>query len=103
MDWLLPITGYSFCDVWTLAHLAFWVFVGSSLWGLRVNKWVALASCLALAFGWEVFEEFVAFRLWPDRWLDPESWWNSWISDPLTCFVGVLSIWYLLDNRPRRQ
>jgi hypothetical protein len=100
--WLLPITGYSFFDVWTLPHLAFWVFMGSSLWGLKVNKWVALFSCLLFAFGWEVFEELVAFRLWPDRWLDPESWWNSWISDPLTCVIGVLGIWYLLDNRPRR-
>jgi len=103
MGWILPITGYSFFDVWTLAHLAFWTFVGSSLWGLKINKWVALFWCMLLAFLWEGFEEFYAFRLWPDKWLDPESWWNSWISDPLTCVVGLLGVWYLLDHRPRRR
>ena len=28
-----------------------------------------------------------------------ESWWNSWVSDPLTCVLGVLLIWTLLDRR----
>jgi len=94
-------TGYSFIDVWTLVHTAFWIFMGSCLWGLKVNKWVALASCLTVAFLWEVFEEFVAYKQWPDHWLDIESWWNSWLSDPLTCLVGVSLIWWLLDHRRR--
>jgi hypothetical protein len=102
MSWLGFKTGYSFFDVWSLVHLAFWVFIGSCLWGLRINKWAALASCFVVSLVWELFEHFVAFRSWPDHWLDPESWWNSFLSDPLTCVVGVLGIWWLLDHRPRR-
>lgn len=96
------MTGYSFFDVWTLVHTAFWIFVGSCLWGLKANKWIALASCFVVSLLWEVFEHFVAFPLWPDKWLDPESWWNSWLSDPLTCVVGVALIWWALDHRMRR-
>ena len=103
MSWLLPITGYSFFDVWTMAHLGFWIFVGSTMWGLKVNRWVALASCLLIALGWEFFEAFVAFRIWPQHWLDPESWWNAWVSDPLTCLVGVWGMYWALDHRRRSR
>jgi len=102
MNWLLPVTGYSFFDVWTLAHLAFWVFVGSSLWALKSNRWVALISCWAASYAWEIFEHFMAPQF-PSIWKDPESWWNAWLSDPLTCVVGILSIWWLLDNRRRKD
>lgn len=103
MCWFCCTTGYSFCDVWSLVHLTFWIFIGSCLWGLKANKWISVISCFAVSLLWEVFEEFVAFRLWPDHWLDPESWWNAWFCDPLTCLVGVLGIWWLLDHRPRRK
>lgn len=103
MNWFCCTTGYSFLDVWTLVHTAFWVFIGSCLWGLKINKWEAFSSCFVLSLLWEVFEYFVAFPKWPDHWLDPESWWNALLSDPLTCFVGVLTIWWLLDHRKRRQ
>ena len=97
MKWLVGCTGYSFLDVWTLVHLAFWIFVGSSLWAFKVNRWWALLACMGAAYLWEVFEHFIAFRKWPDHWQAPESWWNSLISDPLTCFVGVIGIYYLID------
>lgn len=103
MSWFCCTTGADFLDVWTLAHLAFWIFVGSSLWGLKANKWIALGSCVAVAFLWEVFEYFIAFRCWPTHWLDPESWHNSLLSDPLTAVIGVLGMWWLLDHRSRRK
>lgn len=100
MNKFIGITGYSFFDVWAIVHLAFWVFVGSTLWAFHINKWVAFWSCLVVAYAWEVFEHFMA-PLYPNIWKDPESWWNSWLSDPLMCVIGVLGIWWLLDHRIR--
>ena len=95
-------TGYAFFDVWALVHLAFWVFVGSTLWALKTNRWAASLSCWAVSYGWEIFEHFMAPR-YPEIWKDPESWYNSWVSDPLMCVIGVLGIWWLLDHRPRKN
>ena len=103
MNWLLPITGYSFFDAWTLVHLCFWVFMGSCLWSFKLKCWAALVISVALAFAWEAFEYFYAFPKWPDKWLDPESWWNSLLSDPLTALAGVMLIYWLLDNRRRSR
>lgn len=94
------LTGYSFFDVWSIVHLAFWIFVGSTLWALHVNRWWALASSLIAALMWEVFEHFMV-PLHPEIWKDPESWRNAWLSDPLMCVVGVLGIWWLLERRKR--
>jgi hypothetical protein len=102
MDWLLPITGYSFFDVWTLVHLAFWIFVGSTLWAFHLTKWVSLACCLTVAFAWEIVENVMA-PLHPEIWKDSESLWNAWISDPLTTVVGVLGIYWLLNRRKRAR
>jgi len=98
MNRFIGKTGYSFLDVWTLPHLGFWVFIGSSLWALGANRWWALLGCMVAAYGWEAFEHFIAFKRWPDRWKKPESWWNSLISDPLTTVTGVLGIYWLLDK-----
>jgi hypothetical protein len=95
------ITGITFLDVWTLPHLGFWIMTGSTIWALRVNKWWGFISCMTIAMAWELFEK-VAEHRWPERWQDPESWINSWISDPLTCVVGYFGIWWLLDHRKRR-
>lgn len=103
MDYVCCTTGYSAFDVWALVHSAFWVFVGSCLWALKIDKVKATIACLLVALAWEAFEGLVAFRLWPRLWLDPESWWNSWLSDPLTCLIGVISIYWILENRPRRM
>lgn len=91
-------TGYAFFDVWAIVHLAFWVFVGSTLWALHANKQWALAGSLGVSFVWEIIEHFMA-PAHPEVWKDMESWWNSWLSDPLMCVVGVLGIWWLLDHR----
>lgn len=102
MSHLWPIlTGVTLIDVWTLPHLGFWIFTGSTIWAFRLHKWLSFGICLGLAFSWEVFEKF-AEHLWPDRWQDPESFINSWISDPLTCVIGFLGVWYLLDKRRRK-
>lgn len=102
MQWLIGKTGYSLIDVWSLAHLGFWIFVGSTLWAVRVNRVFAVLCCLSVAVSWEIFERF-AEKLWPKIWLSPESWWNAWASDILTCFVGVLGMYLMLDRWGGRQ
>jgi len=82
------MTGVSLFDYWTLAHLGFWVFVGSTIAALKWQRELSLAGCMGLALGWEIFERF-AERGWPHLWEHPESFVNAWISDPLTCLVGV--------------
>lgn len=98
MDWLWPIkTGRTIIDVWTIVHVCFWVYFGSITWSFQWNRWYSMLGCLALAFGWEAFERIMEPKK-PDIWLTPESWANAYVSDPLTCIVGVLFIWYALDN-----
>jgi hypothetical protein len=97
MRWLIGPTGRAFFDVWSIAHFAFWVFIGSALWGLRVPRLYMLLACLAVAYAWEVFERFAEPR-WPQLWLNPESWRNSWLSDPLMCILGLLFMWHALDH-----
>lgn len=127
MDWLYGKTGFSLLDVWALVHFCFWVFAGSCVWALdKKIRWgymrlLCFFGCLALALIWEGLEAFLAPRfptLWGDwftyercKYLGSctpyhpgcsfESWWNSWVSDPLTCVLGVLLIWTLLDRRPK--
>lgn len=93
MSWLWGHTGYSFLDYWTLAHLSFWFVVGSTLAALRVKQGFALLASLSAAFSWEIFERF-AERAWPTIWMSPESWWNAWISDPLTCVLATTVAFY---------
>jgi hypothetical protein len=88
MNWLIGHTGHSFLDYWTLAHLAFWFVVGSTCAAVKVKQGFALLAGLSGAISWEIFEQF-ASRAWPTVWLSPESWWNSWVSDPLTCVVAM--------------
>lgn len=100
MNWLWPIsTGKSAVDVWTIFHLAFWIYMGSNFWSF--NTWIdrprAMLIGLVLAYLWEIFERY-AERKWPHMWLTPESWYNAYVSDPLTCVVGMLFAWYALDN-----
>lgn len=102
MQWIFGKTGYSFIDVWSLAHLGFWVFVGSTFWALRASLTLALVCCMSAAFAWEIFEYF-AQRKWTHIWLTPESWWNSWVSDPLTCLVGVAGMYLLLNRHGGRS
>ena len=94
------ITGQSLIDIWTLVHLCFWIVVGSTLWAFKAPKLKSVVVCWLISLAWEVFEVF-AFKLWPDKWQDPESWYNSFISDPLTSIIGVLLIWWALDHRQR--
>jgi len=89
--------GKSFLDYWTLAHLSFWFVYGSTVCALKVKRPFGLLAGLSIALSWEIFERF-AERLWPTVWLSPESWWNAWISDPLTCVVAFLVASYGFDK-----
>lgn len=102
MDWFIGATGRSFFDVWTVAHFGFWLFICSTLWAFHLNKWVALGCCTSLALVWEGFERY-AERRWTDIWFNPESWWNAWLSDPLTAVIGVLGMYWLLDRYGKRR
>ena len=98
MNWFWPIrTGRTFFDVWTIFHLSFWLFFGSCSWAARhyIDKPHALLIGLTMAYGWEIFERY-AERKWPNIWLNPESPLNSYVSDPLTCLVGILFAWWAL-------
>ena len=95
---LWPIrTGITVIDYWTIAHLSFWWFIGSTLAAFRINRTLALVCCMLVAYGWELFE-FFAERRWPTVWQTPESWVNSLISDPLTCLIAVLTAYYGFEH-----
>ena len=127
MDVIYGHSGFSFFDVWSLVHFCFWVFVASVIWAQgkkSTNLWwrpVSLVSCVVLAYTWELAESYLAPR-YPTHWADwftyrgstwiavcpqyaegchYESWWNSWISDPLTALVAVLLVFVLLDHRKK--
>jgi len=98
------VTGKSLFEVWSIAHLAFWIFVGSVIWPVWAKDWpwwphrvLTVLVCLVAAFAWEVFEKYAEVR-WPDKWLHPESFINSWISDPLTTIIGVVGMMWMLDR-----
>lgn len=102
MYYLWPIkTGITVLDVWSIAHLAFWIFIGSGLWAITRTKLtyrlISFGCCLAVAYGWEIFERY-AEKHWPQYWLNPESPLNSWVSDPLMCVIGVWFMWLALDH-----
>lgn len=92
-------TGRTFIDVWTIFHLSFWIFMGSNFWTIRtyVDRPRAMLIGIIVAYLWEFFERY-AERKWPTVWLSPESALNSYVSDPLTCVVGMLFAWYALDH-----
>lgn len=97
-SWLWPIkTGVTIVDYWTLSHLAFWFWIGSSIAGMSFSRFWLMLSCVGVAFAWEFIERF-AERAWPQFWLSPEGWINSWASDPLTCVIAVLVAWYGYDH-----
>lgn len=98
MKWLFGgSTGYSVLDYWTVAHLSFWFVYGSTVCALRVARGFGLVVGLSIAVSWEIFER-VAERAWPGVWQSPESWWNAWISDPMTCVLGFLVASYGYDR-----
>ena len=97
MSWLWGKTGYSFFDVWSIVHFAVWIFVGSVVYSIKYSPTGLMAGCLAAAYSWEVFERYAEKR-WPNLWLNPESWWNSLLSDPLMCGLGVAFVWYALSH-----
>jgi hypothetical protein len=96
--WLWPIkTGRTLFDVWAVVHLSFWVFAGSCFWAVKIPKGWALVIGLVLALAWELFERF-AEKKWPNLWLNPESWVNAYVSDPMTYIIGILGIYWALDR-----
>lgn len=90
-------TGIAFFDYWFLAHLSFWFFMGSTLAALKLPRIEAGVASLIGALLWEIFERF-AEKQWPQTWQSPESFLNAWISDPLTCIVGLVVAWWGFDK-----
>jgi hypothetical protein len=101
LNWFWPVrTGQTFLDVWSIFHLVFWIFFGHCIWVVFDGKFDrprAVLVCMVTAYLWEVFERYAEPR-WPHLWKTPESFLNSYISDPLTCLVGILFAWYALDH-----
>lgn len=96
IEWI-GAAGKAAIDIWTLVHLSFWIFIGSCIWAVKADRWLSIMICMGLALSWEAFER-VAEKQWPRLWLSPESWINAWVTDPLTCLVGMGFIFYALDN-----
>lgn len=95
MNYFWPIvTGKTFFDGWSIVHLAFWIVFGSTLAAFHVGEDKTMWWMLGIALGWEIFERLAEY-MWPIVWAHPESWLNSWISDPLMGVLGVL-IGYLI-------
>jgi hypothetical protein len=97
-SWLWPVaTGKTFLDVWTIFHLAFWLYMGSNFYSFKVPLATALAVGIVFSYLWEIFERYAEVK-WPAIWTHPESWVNAYVSDPLTSVVGILVTWFLLNN-----
>jgi len=88
VNWLVGGAGYAFFDYWSMAHVSFWFVIGSTIAAAKLNRMIFGMLCMSIALMWEVFEKF-AEKKWPEVWMSPESWWNSWLSDPLTVVVGL--------------
>lgn len=97
MRWLIGETGYSFFDEWTLVCLVGWTLVGLIILALQVNRTFAILCCVSVSISWEIVDR-IAEKAWPSAWHSPESWWNSWLSDPLTVVIGLGAIFYVFDK-----
>ena len=97
MNWIIGNAGYAFFDYWFIIHLSFWLVMGSSIAALKLNRSIFSILSMSGALAWEVFEKF-AEKQWPQFWLSPESWWNSWLSDPLTVVLGLGIAFYGFDH-----
>jgi hypothetical protein len=98
MRYFWPIvTGKTFFDGPSVFHLSFWIFMGSCFAYAKIPMKRAMAAMFIIAYAWEVFERF-AEKKWPTVWLNPESWLNSYVSDPLTGVVGLLVAYYLVRH-----
>lgn len=96
--WFWPVrTGITLFDYWTIAHFSFWWVIGSTLVAFRVDRALALAGCMVVAYAWEVFEHFAEAK-WPQVWLTPESWVNSLVADPLMCLVAILLAYHGFEH-----
>lgn len=97
MNWFIGNAGYAFFDYWTIMHLSFWLVTGSTIAAVKLNRAIFAILCMSSALMWEVFERFAETK-WPEIWLSPESWWNAWLSDPLTVVVGLGVAFYGFDH-----
>lgn len=100
MDWLWPIrTGRTLFDVWTIAHLAFWVFVASTMAAFKMPMFKAGCIVVAVAGLWELFERFAEAH-WPKIWAHPESWYNALISDiGIAGLLGLVIGYWIYRNQ----
>jgi len=82
MEWLWPIkTGRTFFDIWTIEHIAWWIFFSANLEVLwwKGRTWIGILFWLGLSISWEAIER-IYFE--PHGLVKhPEVWFNSWVSD----------------------
>lgn len=93
--WLWPIhTGRTFFDLWSIEHVAWWIFFASNLDALwwKGRNWMAITFFLVVAIGWEVFE---CYYLEPRAvYADTEVWFNRWVSDLVMDTIGfMIGLW----------
>ena len=92
------VTGKTFFDTSSIIHFSFWIFAGSCLAYAKKPISRAMVIMAVLAYGWEIFERF-AEKKWPQIWLHPESWYNAWLSDPLTGVLGIWAAYWLVSKQ----
>jgi hypothetical protein len=86
-------TGITFFDKWSVVHLTGWFTLGANLQAIYLGFWVSFVILLLTAFGWEILER----TLLKKKIEHPESWLNSWVSDPIVDMIGgLLGIWFVL-------
>lgn len=96
-EWFWPIrTGETFFDVWSIVHFCTFLGFGATLQATKLPLWAVLLILLTLGFGWEVVERYVPFIHMHVK--NPESWLNSWISDPIIDMLGGgVGIWLIMN------
>ena len=92
LEWFWPVrTGQTFFDLWSIVHFCTFVGLGASVQALDKPLWMTLIVLLVFAFGWEVIEAYTPIH---NLVKFPESWLNSWVSDPIVDMLGgAVGIW----------
>jgi len=81
---LVGPVGESFFDIWTICHVASWLWFGYFVASQDWSFWGGLLYVgLPVAYAWELVETGVERGIFPGKVKRPEAAINRWISDPL--------------------